>query len=439
VTAAPATRFHGGRGLIAGLVVAAVLVIVAGELRWLVGFGADGLGRLRVLFAIAFLLVAALLVRRAASWAWAALVMAAGISAIELVAGLRFGGLLTDSGSNVGAAAGAGLALVAAASVAGGYAGHRREGAARRWNGLAALAGAAAVLCVAAASVWAVAAAASGANAAVTVETAPIRIAGRLAVAVIGMGLVIGVLRDALPVGLAAYGAWRAQPAAGPRTSFASHLAEAVAPARAAQPRMAREDERARLAADLHATVLPQLRRAAAAVSTEAVPEDVRAGVRRALEDVEQLMHGRQSIVLEQFGLVAALEWLAERTEQGATLRVEVELDGELIERGDAIPPAIARAAFRIALLAVDNAARHATASVATIRLHADDRSIELSISDDGAGTGAGGSAGHQGGVGTGRGIADMEREARATGGTFRTTAPPAVTVTATWPARATA
>jgi signal transduction histidine kinase len=253
---------------------------------------------------------------------------------------------------------------------------------------------------------------------------------GRQSIVLERFGLVAGLLRDGLPVLANAWTAWRGQPTGEPRSSFASVLADAALPARAEQRRVAREEERARLAADLHATVLPELRRAAAAAaaaSGETVPDDVRAGLRRALEDVEQLMHGRQSIVLERFGLVAALEWLAERAEQAGQLRVELALEGDDVDRRDAVPPEVARAAFRIALLAIDNVARHAHATVATIGLRVDRRSIELSIADDGTAPDA------PAGGGSGRGLADIRREADATGARLALAPPPGMTITATW------
>ncbi|HET9853215.1 MAG TPA: hypothetical protein VFP56_12035, partial [Candidatus Limnocylindrales bacterium] len=135
-----------------------------------------------------------------------------------------------------------------------------------------------------------------------------------------------------------------------------------------------------------------------------------------------------------EFGLVAALEWLAERTEQAGTLRVELELEGPGVEARDAVPAGIARAAFRIALLAVDNVARHAGASVATIRLSVDRGRVVLAVSDDGDGDGNGPAASTS--SGGGRGLTDMATEARSTGGSLATTPPPRATVVATWPAR---
>ena len=135
--------------------------------------------------------------------------------------------------------------------------------------------------------------------------------------------------------------------------------------------------------------------------------------MQRALEDVEQLMHGRQSIVLEEFGLVAALEWLAERTEERSDLQVDLRLEGELVDQRDAVRADIARAAFRIALLAIDNVDRHAQAASATLGLRVERGLVALEVADDGP-------SGQDWKGEGGRGLADMRSEAAATGGTFR-------------------
>ena len=69
---------------------------------------------------------------------------------------------------------------------------------------------------------------------------------------------------------------------------------------------------------------------------------------------------------------MAALEWLAERTEERSALRVQLELDGAVPDGPAAIDARVARAAFRIALLGLDNVVRHAGATTATLRLSGD-------------------------------------------------------------------
>jgi signal transduction histidine kinase len=173
--------------------------------------------------------------------------------------------------------------------------------------------------------------------------------------------------------------------------------------------------ERERLAADLHARVVPELRRAAASTAGSAPGADLRG----ALEDVETLMAERHSVVLEEFGLLAAIEWLAERTtaRTGATVEIDV---GDAVGTGRP-PREVERAAFRIALLAMDNAARHApgasiSVSVASVSSH----EVRLAVADDGPGIDppaveAARLDGH-------RGLSDMDAAARAVGGNVSVT-----------------
>jgi len=261
-------------------------------------------------------------------------------------------------------------------------------------------------------------------------QLSPLRLAIRLGLLTIAGGFLVGLGSDLGPPARRAFDRWRADPSrpADRRLwRFVELLADELLPGRDADRRRAVEAERARLAADLHALVLPELRRAAATAEAAGLPSDVQVDLRRALEDVEQLMHERQSIVLEQFGLVAALEWLAERTEERSRLRVELELDGEVPDRPGAVEPAVARAAFRIALLALDNVVRHAGASAATLRLSAGSASLRLEVVDDGR-------APAEPDTRNGRGIADMRAAAAATGGTVAVSFGSGARVLASWP-----
>jgi signal transduction histidine kinase len=177
------------------------------------------------------------------------------------------------------------------------------------------------------------------------------------------------------------------------------------------------EHERARLAAELHARVLPDLRRAAeAAEATGTASDPLAVGLRHAVEDVEELMHGRQSVVLEEYGLVAALEWLAERTQQRRPLVVDLELDGASVDDRGAVTKPIAQAAFRIAQLAIDNVVRHASATRVVLHLTVDAARFELVIEDDGTGI----EPGRERGSRAGRGLHDMRAAAAEIGATLR-------------------
>jgi len=206
---------------------------------------------------------------------------------------------------------------------------------------------------------------------------------------------------------------------------------ELASPAR----QRAAEAERARIAADIHARLLPGLRRAAIAATDPGVPPSVALDVRAAMSDAEALMESRQSLVLETYGLVAALEWLAERTQTENGIEVFVELD----DATDAlpIPSEVARSVFRVALLAVDNAVRHGHPARIVLGLAREGALARLRVTDDGVGIEAASAGRGGGGTGSrpGRGARDMTEEADAIRGHLSiSAASPGTRVELAWP-----
>jgi signal transduction histidine kinase len=179
-------------------------------------------------------------------------------------------------------------------------------------------------------------------------------------------------------------------------------------PGQAAADAAAIEAERVRLAGDLHAVVLPSLRRAIAEAEAGLPIEDLAERLRSVDLEIERLMADRWPVVLDAFGLIPALEDLAERTEAGSPIQVVLEIG--LV--GARPRPEIERTAWRIAQLALDNAIRHAAASQVAIGIAYGPERVWLSIADDGRGfdpddptrPGA-------------RGLADLGRRAAAVGG----------------------
>jgi two-component system NarL family sensor kinase len=228
---------------------------------------------------------------------------------------------------------------------------------------------------------------------------------------------------------------------------FGVFLADELFPWRATGEvarRRAVEAERARLAAEIHARVLPDLRLAAVtAAATPGVPAPIAAGLRNALDDIEGLMAARQSIVLEDHGLLAALEWLAERTEDRSPVRVTIDVGADQASPAadhprDGRPPRpprpVERAAFRVALLALDNVVRHARASTASVAVSVTPAAVSVTIRDDGVGLEP--AAVEQAGSDGRRGIADMRREASDVGARLDIeSASPGTTVAFRWPA----
>lgn len=191
--------------------------------------------------------------------------------------------------------------------------------------------------------------------------------------------------------------------------------------------------ERARLAGDLHAVVLPSLRRAIAEVEAGGPIETLADRLRTVDLELERLMADRWPVVLEAFGLVEALEDLAERTEAQAGVQIGLEVEGV----ADRPRPEIERTAWRIAQVALDNAVRHAAATEIRISVSTSAERVRLVIADDGRGIdAAGASGGRRPGA---RGLVDVARRASAVGGSVAIEAgrPAGTVVRFDWPAKA--
>ncbi|MEA2518246.1 MAG: hypothetical protein QOF49_326 [Chloroflexota bacterium] len=191
-----------------------------------------------------------------------------------------------------------------------------------------------------------------------------------------------------------------------------------------------RTAERSRLAGDLHAVVLPSLRRAIAEAEAGGDADVLAQHLRTVDLELERLMADRWPVVLEAFGIVAALEDLAEQVEAAGGLKVEID-----VERAAGRPPiAIERTAWRVAQLAVDNVVRHAAATTIAIRVGVGAGRVTLSIADDGRGFDPSRPGSVRAG---GRGLADASRRAAAVGGTIRFECPPGrgATIVFTWSA----
>lgn len=386
------------------------------------------------LVALASLCAAGLLVTRAPLLAWLATAVAAGLAAVEILAIGR--GLLDrgPTGDRIAVVVASALTGLGPLGIALAYLVAPRRTPEPGLVRITALLFAAGAIIVGLVAVGAALLAGAPADEleAEPVQLSTVRLMNRVLLGGTALAISLGLVRD---VGGAAFRARqriRAGTAPGSSPSpFLAAWADELLPLRAVGRRRAAEAERARLAADLHATVLPELREATRMAERSGASPAVAAGLRRSLEGVERLMHERQSVVLEEFGLVAALEWLAEQTEERTGLVVALELDGDDVAEPDALPTDVARGAFRIALLAMDNVVRHAAARRATIRLSVASGRIELTVVDDGVTTWEP-RARH-----AGRGLADMRLAAASIGGVLEVNSTPDGSIVGlTWPTR---
>ena len=140
--------------------------------------------------------------------------------------------------------------------------------------------------------------------------------------------------------------------------------------------------ERDRLASDLHAEVLPAIASTAAQLERRGASREAEE-LRNLAASVRDLVSDRRLPILDDDGLVAAAEWLAESLQVRADLTIEIDLRGN---DGSRQPKAVEKAAYRILQLALDNVIRHAGATCARVGIAGGAHLLTLTIADDGKG-----------------------------------------------------
>jgi PAS domain S-box-containing protein len=98
-------------------------------------------------------------------------------------------------------------------------------------------------------------------------------------------------------------------------------------------------------------------------------------------EQLRRLSHELRPVILDDFGLVAALEFLAQGVSQRTALIITVEstIEGRL-------SAVVETALYRILQETLTNVSKHARAKRVCVRLHEDVRTISCSVEDDGIG-----------------------------------------------------
>lgn len=160
----------------------------------------------------------------------------------------------------------------------------------------------------------------------------------------------------------------------------------------AAQVISAQDEERARVARELHdstaQTLTAVMLQLGAVAQGSRSPElddslaTMRELVADALEEVRSLSHTMHPRVLDDLGLVAALEWLARQTRAQENFDVRVIADPD----SSRIPAPVASVLYRVAQEALRNAARHAEARNVELCVRHDATSAILEVTDDGSG-----------------------------------------------------
>jgi signal transduction histidine kinase len=155
----------------------------------------------------------------------------------------------------------------------------------------------------------------------------------------------------------------------------------------------AQEDERRRIARDLHdeigqslTSLLIGLRTVGDAASPEearARAEDLRRITVAAIDEVRRLARGLRPSVLDDLGLTAALERYATDYAQAHDVAVEVQTPDPVLGR---LPGEVETALYRIAQEALTNTAKHAAAKHVRIAVERQPGAVCLTVTDDGRG-----------------------------------------------------
>jgi two-component system sensor histidine kinase UhpB len=154
----------------------------------------------------------------------------------------------------------------------------------------------------------------------------------------------------------------------------------------------AQELERSRIARDLHDEIGQQLTALLVGLGTlECTPDllaarklahDLRQVGATAHEEVRRLARGLHPGVLEDLGLVAAVERLCEDFEQAHGVGVQLEASATI----GLLPLSLELTLYRILQESLTNVARHAQASSVKVSLDRIGKMITLSVADDGRG-----------------------------------------------------
>lgn len=156
----------------------------------------------------------------------------------------------------------------------------------------------------------------------------------------------------------------------------------------------AQDDERARVARELHdstaqsiAALAYQLAAAARDCTDPAMARrlhEMRELAGDVLEEVRSMAHAMHPNVLDDLGLASALEWLTRKTEEHTALEIDLAADAAL--DASALPREAAAALYRVAQESIRNIERHSGAHVVHIALRQRADYVSLDIADDGRG-----------------------------------------------------
>ena len=160
--------------------------------------------------------------------------------------------------------------------------------------------------------------------------------------------------------------------------------------------RTAREQENSRISRELHDELgqnLTSLKMDLAWLESNTAPENAKflktlAGMRSVLDSTvaatRRISADLRPLMLDDLGLLAALEWLAEETSRRHGFQVDLAVD----EASGSLAEPLASQVYRIVQESLTNAGRHAAARSVRVALRTIGREVHLDVEDDGRGLG---------------------------------------------------
>jgi PAS domain S-box-containing protein len=177
------------------------------------------------------------------------------------------------------------------------------------------------------------------------------------------------------------------------------------------------EEERARVAREIHDELGQQLTvlkfEASAWERGKGKPEpgSLTRAIDTAIQTVRRIATELRPVILDEFGLAAAVEWQAGEFSRRTGIECACEV-ADSIDSPFEIPKHVATTAFRILQEGLTNVARHSGASKVFLRLERNGNRLDLELRDNGSGIAAG-----NGSPGASLGLAGMRERARDVGG----------------------
>jgi PAS domain S-box-containing protein len=212
-----------------------------------------------------------------------------------------------------------------------------------------------------------------------------------------------------------------------------------------AQLLRAQEDERKRLAQELHdgigqsisaikfklETCMKQIRESPDSGAIEQL-EMLLPMVQSTVEEIQRIAVDLRPSIIDDLGLVATLRWFLRQFKNTYS---DIRLDNRIgLEEGE-IPDSLKIVIFRITQEALNNVARHSKAKRVLVALKKRQNSVELLIKDDGRGMMIAHSPAPSNLI-KGFGLSSMKERAELSGGTFRLDSGPnmGTSIRASWP-----